>query len=184
MEAKVARVTLSAKNPKAKITRVLTPWLSGPKMATLGLDRFTLRVPRYVTPGRYQLIVPATQFDGTTPVATKVTTRTFPVNANTATSRANSSAGPTTRTDRAFTLWVNAPDYQAGATATAYVKLKGQSSYRKAATGVALTGAKGVSRANIRIPSKYSKSGARFLVKVSAAPYAPGYQIPAYISRP
>lgn len=182
--AKPARVKLVAKNPKAKYANISEPWLTGPRYASLGDDRFTLKLARSVTPGRYQVIVPVTQFEGNSGLATKVTAHHIDVRANTATSRATSAAGATARPGRAFTMWVNAPAYQSGATVTAYVKLKGRSSYRKAASGVTLSAVRGGSKANIRIPSTYSKSGARFLVKVSAAPYAPAYQLSAYISRP
>lgn len=181
-------IAIASKNSKARYSYIYKPSFNKADFSSTAtvsaVDRFNLELPTYVTPGKYRLRVPVSQRQSGTFIAQKYTDKYVSVYANTSTSKSDTRASAYPRLNRAFTISVSAPDYQAGAKVTAYVKLPGKKTYKKAASSKTLKASKYNSKASIRIPSKYSKSKAKFYFKVSSVSYAPGYQTSAYTIRP
>lgn len=134
------------------------------------------------TPGKYRATITVAKSQGGTK-ASLTAVKDVSLNANVAYSKEQTSRSGTPRPGRAFVATVKAPYYQVGAKVTAYVKLKGKKTYAKTTSGYLKQGTRNRSKAMVKIPAKYIRSGAKYYFKVAAAPYAGGYRSGTYTIR-
>ena len=136
------------------------------------------------TPGRYRVVVPVTQLRDGVGQATKSGSATLVLKANTAYSKAGTSAKRAARSSGGYAVSVVARGYQAGATVAVYDKRSGQPYRRVGSATLKASGSK--ASAVVAVSKKYvTKGGHRYYVKVGAAKFAPSYQLPsaAYAKR-
>lgn len=130
---------------------------------------------RLATPGKYRVSIPVTStLDNVVRTGHKDVT----VTANTTVSKnATGFRSPSIRAGKTRTITVTAPYYQAGAKATAYFKAKGKKKFKKVGSATLNTSTADFSKARIKIPGKYTKTAGHIYIKISGAPYAPGYKL-------
>jgi len=134
------------------------------------------------TPGKYRATITVTKSQGGAKTSLTAV-KDVSLKANVAYSKEQTSRSGTPRPGRAFVATVKAPYYQVGARVTAYVKLKGKKTYAKTTSGYLKQGTKNRSKATVKIPAKYVRSGAKYFFKIAAAPYAGGYRSGTYTIR-
>jgi len=181
-----SKATMIERNKKIKSSYVQRTFNVSPvsfSAPTPGANyAFTGTVYSYITtPGKYRISVPVLQKNGSTVVSTRTATKNINIKASPTASKSRTSVYASGVVGRTWNAPVTAPYYQAGAKVAIYAKLKGQSSYHKATASKTLANSNSSSsKATLKIPGKYTKKGTRFYVKVSSAPYAPGYKRTGY----
>ena len=176
-----AKTSMVARNTKIKSSYVqktfrLYPVTYNP--STPGTCSFTGKIYGYITtPGKYRMSVPVIQKNGGTAVATHSAKKDIVVRSSPTFSKARTSVMASGIAGRTWNVPVTAPYYQVGAKAAIYAKLKGQKSYHKVTTARTLANyTSGSSKTTLKLSGTYTKTGTRLYVKVTSAPYAPGYQ--------
>lgn len=181
----VPRPSIVKRNKGVKAANVKKPYLSSASSALTPnvKNSIGLEVYRYTTPGKYRISVPVTErvYTGAGyAVQTKIDKSEYiTIRGNAKTSRSMTSFSGYSNSNRTFSMYVNAPDYQSGAKVRVVYKAKGASSYKTVAVSK-LKASSYNSKTSFRVAAKYNlRPGGKIVVKFGKVGYAPSFQTAA-----
>ena len=172
---RTAYPTVSVVKSSEKIN--FKPSISYPNTLKSGKNTFKLEVKNYTSPGVYKITIPVRQTDSTTypSVSTyKYVTKKVTINANSKISKKETTlSAPSWKNGQTAKITFRAPEYQAGARVTLYVKKKGAKKYVKH-TSKKLK--RSYSSSQVLLKGKNLRPGDKIYFKVAKAKYAPAYK--------
>lgn len=145
-----------------------------------GANTYTLEIPSYVSPGRYDVHIPVTQVDWTTSpqtITTKNVTARINISATKKISKQSTRISANTwRTGKAAKFSISAPAYQKGAKVSMLYKKKGTKKFVKLQSKK-LKLKKGAYSSTVKFSTKALTKNGKLRFKFKKVKWAPGYAI-------